>query len=128
MSRYLVDLHALTVSLAAFRTDTDISAAAPKRERELQAWQPDAPAPAAANAAAKGDDATFGVNASGEGWDQFAANEALFGITAGFDENQYTTKLDTSAPDFKEREKKAQMLANEILRVCSVYSCSCRRS
>lgn len=34
-----------------------------------------------------------------------------------FDEDAYTTKLDRNAPDFKEKEKKAQALANEILSV-----------
>lgn len=48
-------------------------------------------------------------------WDQFTANEKLFGVKASFDEDVYTTKLDRSAPDFKERERRAQKLANEIV-------------
>ena len=44
-------------------------------------------------------------------------NEKLFGVKASFDEDLYTTKLDRNAPDFKEKEKKAQQLANEILAV-----------
>lgn len=51
-------------------------------------------------------------------WDQFAANESMFGVTTQFDEDVYTTKIDRSAPDFKERERKAQRLANEINGVC----------
>ena len=54
-------------------------------------------------------------------WDQFAVNEKLFGVKAGFDEEAYTTKLDRSAPDFKEKEKKAQALANEILSVSPLH-------
>lgn len=50
-------------------------------------------------------------------WDQFDVNEKLFGIKAGFDEEAYTTKLDRNAPDFKEKEKRAQQVANEILGV-----------
>jgi PAB1-binding protein PBP1 len=50
-------------------------------------------------------------------WDQFAVNEQLFGVTASFDEEVYTTKLDRSAADFREREKKAQKIANEIIGV-----------
>ena len=35
-------------------------------------------------------------------------------------EEAYTTKLDRSAPDFKEKEKKAQQIANEIMSVCNI--------
>ena len=54
---------------------------------------------------------------SGGPWDQFVANEQLYGVTTSFDEAAYTTKLDRSAPDFKERERKAQQIAHEINRV-----------
>ncbi|PSS19953.1 hypothetical protein PHLCEN_2v3126 [Hermanssonia centrifuga] len=100
-----------------FKTDIDISfKAAPRRERELQAWADDIPE----NSTASGrsghtDELTFGLGAHGNNWDQFAANEKLFGVKAGFDEEAYTTKLDRNAPDFKEKEKKAQALANEIM-------------
>ncbi|RDX57316.1 hypothetical protein OH76DRAFT_1334558 [Lentinus brumalis] len=103
----------------SFKTDTDISLkAAARRERELQAWQPDSTdssAPAAASGAGNRDELTFGPGASGGSWDQFAANEKLFGVTAGFDEELYTTKINRDAPDFKEKERKAQQIANEIL-------------
>ena len=49
------------------------------------------------------------------GWDQFTANEQLFGVKASFDEDVYTTKLDRSAPGFKEKEKRAAKIASEIL-------------
>jgi hypothetical protein len=54
---------------------------------------------------------------SGGPWDQFVANEQLYGVTTSFDESAYTTKLDRNAPDFKERERKAQQIADEISRV-----------
>ncbi|KAM6504527.1 hypothetical protein JOM56_001470 [Amanita muscaria] len=94
-----------------FRTDTDISQKRGlMRERELQAWQPGADIPGLPPG---GSDDTFGPgNIS---WDQFAVNEKLFGVTTNFDEDVYTTKLDRSGPDFKERERKAQRIANEIL-------------
>ncbi|KAF8896389.1 hypothetical protein BD779DRAFT_1495640 [Infundibulicybe gibba] len=101
----------------SFRTDADISQKkGAGRERELQAWQPTAdPAVAAAAApAGQGDDLTFGPGSNNMSWDQFDANEKLFGVKTNFDENLYTTKLDRSAPDFKERERKAQRIANEI--------------
>lgn len=98
-----------------FRTDTDISQKKGSgRERELQQWQPgvDVPPGGVPN---QGDEDTFGSGASRGPWDQFAANEKLFGVKTQFDENLYTTKLDRSAADFKEREREAQRIANEII-------------
>ena len=63
------------------------------------------------------DELTFGSGAAGGSWDQFAANDKLFGVKAGFDEELYTTKLNRDAPDYKEKERKAQQLANEIMNV-----------
>ncbi|KDR76155.1 hypothetical protein GALMADRAFT_139891 [Galerina marginata CBS 339.88] len=107
----------------SFRTDTDITqkkapagtAPAPARERDLQAWVPSSADPA--HPALAPDEDTFGqVAANGAtSWDQFSVNEQLFGVKASFDEDLYTTKLDRSAPDFKERERKAQRIANEII-------------
>jgi PAB1-binding protein PBP1 len=114
-------------SHSGFRTDADISSSsgqAATRERELQQWQPDsAPTSTAASLAAlQGDEATFGPPGgySGQPWDQFEVNEQLFGVTTNFDEDAYTTKLDRNAPGFKERERKAQQLANEIMSVRTV--------
>jgi PAB1-binding protein PBP1 len=103
-----------------FRTDTDISKGKVTRDRELQEWQPsDSPAsPGAPTAHHEGvrDEVTFGPGATGNpSWDQFAANEQMFGVTTSFDEEVYTTKLDRSAADFKERERKAQRIASEIM-------------
>ncbi|KAI0028781.1 LsmAD domain-containing protein, partial [Vararia minispora EC-137] len=116
-----------TVNGDSFKTDTDISQKAPRRERELQAWTPDGlpsstpsapPTTTSAPSAAPQhhDDVTFGAGAHAAGsWDQFAANERLFGVRAGFDEDVYTTRLDRSAADFKERERRAAAIANEIM-------------
>lgn len=63
------------------------------------------------------DELTFGPGATtggGQNWDQFAANEKLFGVRTQFDEDAYTTKIDRNAADYKERERRAQVLANEI--------------
>jgi PAB1-binding protein PBP1 len=107
----------------SFKTDTDISQKAPRRDRdrELQAWQADLPPPAVGPPGTThgqhNDDITFGAGSSGHaGWNQFTANEKLFGVKTGFDEEVYTTKLDRSGADFAEREKRAQALANEIMR------------
>jgi len=111
-----------TYLFLAFKTDTDISQKVPRRDRDLQAWQSDLPpstlAPVGATHGPSSDDVTFGAGSSGHvGWNQFVANEKLFGVKTGFDEELYTTKLDRSGADFAEREKRAQALANEIMRV-----------
>ena len=126
-SRRIPSLARASPLSTAFKTDTDISQkATPRRDRELQAWQPESGesgsasaqgAAGATNAPRNVDELTFGAGATGGSWDQFAANEKLFGVKAGFDEDLYTTKLDRNAPDFKERERKAQQLANEIMSV-----------
>ena len=63
------------------------------------------------------DDITFGTGATGahaQGWDQFAANEQLFGVRTQFDEDAYTTRIDRTRADFKERERRAAAIASEI--------------
>ncbi|KAF6757278.1 hypothetical protein DFP72DRAFT_252604 [Ephemerocybe angulata] len=101
-----------------FRTDTDISAKKGlARERELQAW-----VPSIDNSLPSTDEDTFGAAAMTTSWDQFSANEQLFGVTVNFDEEVYTTKLDRNAPDFKERERKAQRIANEIMGTATTNS------
>jgi PAB1-binding protein PBP1 len=79
---------------------------------------PPAVGPPGATHGQHNDDITFGAGSSGHaGWNQFTANEKLFGVKTAFDEEVYTTKLDRSGADFAEREKRAQALANEIMRV-----------
>lgn len=60
-------------------------------------------------------DETLSLNyKSGEKWDQFAANEKKFGVKTDFHENLYTTVLDKSGADFKNKEEQAARLAKEI--------------
>lgn len=99
-----------------------------KRERELQAWQPDSSVPDPASAlnlslnGTQRDELTFGANSgTGGAWDQFATNEKLFGVTTSFNEDEYTTKLDRSAKDYKEKEKRAEKIAAEITGVSAVF-------
>lgn len=115
------------LKLQAFRTDSEISRNGPaKRDRELQAWKPEGPEGGAPSSGAfelsRGDEATFGpgATAAGGSWDQFAANERLFGVKTHFDEDEYTTRLDRSAKDYKERERRAEQLAAEITGVCRI--------
>lgn len=47
------------------------------------------------------------------GWDQFEANETLFGVKSTFNEDLYTTKLDRG-PQMRELEREALRIAREI--------------
>lgn len=90
-----------------FKTDADISSGFAARERHLQRWD-------GGNDTASS--LTSGLESSSGGeWDQFAANERLFGVTTGFDESLYTTTIDRSRPGFKQQEAKAELLAREIV-------------
>ncbi|BGP22626.1 poly(A)-binding protein binding protein [Rhodotorula toruloides] len=108
----------------SFRTDTDISGAALfGKERQLQAW-------GASSGGGLEDSLEGGVGgleedgldrstkgpARGRGWDQFAANERQFGLRTDYDDEIYTTKLDRSGADYKERERRAAQLEREIMK------------
>ncbi|OZJ03154.1 hypothetical protein BZG36_03894 [Bifiguratus adelaidae] len=112
-----VDFHALDKVSAdrdTFKTDTDISYRGSEvRERELHRWNP-----SDHDSEAHGHEGGLldGFQGGEHGWDQFAVNEKLFGLKTNFDEELYTTKLDRTGSDYKERERRAQELANEIQR------------
>lgn len=86
-----------------FKTDTDISGKLKIKERELQRWVPD-------------DDSTMLSleDDSGGKWDQFKVNEEKFGVESTYDEHLYTTRINTSAPDYAERLRHADKIAREI--------------
>ncbi|KAI9265198.1 hypothetical protein BDA99DRAFT_508021 [Phascolomyces articulosus] len=115
MGKDLVEIYSPDTDLTAgddsFKTDTDISGRMEIKERELFKWKPEEGA--SEFGALEGEEVTDGQNGS---WDQFAANEKLFGLKTDFDEEIYTTRLDRSAPDFKDRERLAIEKANEIQR------------
>ncbi|WFC94006.1 poly(A)-binding protein binding protein [Malassezia brasiliensis] len=94
--------------VSGFRTDTEISQAARTDGRTLQRWDDAGEAPETTGLES-------GTLPSAQGWDQFAANEARFGIKSDYEETMYTTKLDRSAKDFKQREREADRIAREIL-------------
>lgn len=48
------------------------------------------------------------------GWDQFAANEKLFGAKTDYDENIYTTSLDRSSAAYRQKAASAAKIAAEI--------------
>ncbi|KAI6800854.1 hypothetical protein KC361_g2108 [Hortaea werneckii] len=89
---------------SSFRTDTEISRrdGPMPRERELQRWD-------------AGDPSTeISLEDSGEGWDQFAANERMYGIRSDYDENMYTTALNYNDPQYRQKEAQAARIAREI--------------
>ncbi|KAL9065000.1 MAG: hypothetical protein Q9157_007630 [Trypethelium eluteriae] len=90
--------------VSPFRTDADISGNLAIRERNLQRWEPGADS----NADLSLDDSGSG------GWNQFEANERLYGVTTSYDENLYTTTIDRSDPKYSQMAAKAEKLAREI--------------
>jgi PAB1-binding protein PBP1 len=112
-----------------FQTDADISAAGNQgAHRDLQPWSPDGPeAAAGTNGAARNgghrDAETFGLDgpSANMAWDQFETNARLFGATTDYKEEIYTTKLDRSGAGYKQREKEANRLANEIMNVSRAF-------
>lgn len=95
-----------------FRTDTAISNSRFGNERTLQKWVPDA-----SDSLEGGLESTStGGGAGGGGWDQFAANERLFGLKTDYNENYYTTAIDKAHPQYKERMAAAERTAREIER------------
>lgn len=102
-----------------FRTDGDISAAAGVGGAPRAPWSGPPPP---ANPNVNVDELTFGTSTgASQPWDQFQANEKMFGVVTSFNEEAYTTALDRNAPDFKEKERKAEIIAKEIMAVrCSI--------
>lgn len=97
-----------------FCTDTEISKTAADalgQGRTLQKWAVDGDTDMSLEG---GTNSSSSKGALG-GWDQFATNEAKFGIKSNYEETMYTTKLDRSTKDFRERERKADQLAREIM-------------
>ncbi|XP_016578551.1 polyadenylate-binding protein-interacting protein 4 isoform X5 [Capsicum annuum] len=76
-------------------------------ERQLERWVPDDDAPECPEL-----DNVFDGHWN-RGWDQFEANETLFGVKSTFDEDLYTTKLERG-PQMSELEKEALRIAREI--------------
>lgn len=92
-----------------FRTDSAISTGRQASERVLQPWVPDG-----------GPDVDLSLEQSssndGRPWDQFAVNERLFNVKSNYHENIYTTTIDKSHPQYKERLAAAEKKAREIER------------
>jgi hypothetical protein len=88
-----------------FATDSAIGALSGKgQERELVAWVPDDTVPLVLG----------GLEGAHEDWDQFAVNRQKFDVKSTWDENIYTTPLNVSDPNYKEKAAAAAKLAREI--------------
>lgn len=48
-------------------------------------------------------------------WNQFAANQKLYGITPEFDLNDYSTEINRNASNYKELEERSSKIAKEIM-------------
>jgi PAB1-binding protein PBP1 len=55
-------------------------------------------------------------------WDQFRANEKLFGLKTDYNEDIYTTQIDKSHPQYRERMAAADKKAREIERSVATTS------
>jgi len=74
------------------------------RERNLQRWEPSTETEV---------DLSL-ETAGGADWDQFEANERLYGVRSNYDEEIYTTSIDRSSPLYKQRAARAEKIAREI--------------
>ncbi|QPG97954.1 hypothetical protein C2857_007088 [Epichloe festucae Fl1] len=105
------DVRGQNGSRSNFRTDTAISNSRFGNERTLQPWVPDA---------GDGVDGSLEASSSSGPWDQFAANEKLFGLKTDYDENMYTTAINKTHPQYRERMVAAERKAKEIERSAPV--------
>ena len=89
---------------STFKTDADIAGNSAMRERNLQRWEPSADT-----------DVDLSLeSAGGATWDQFEANERLYGLKTDYHEEIYTTSIDRSNPLYKQRAARAEKIAREI--------------
>lgn len=89
---------------SGFRTDADISGNLAIRERNLQRWEPSA-------------DTNVDLSLESEStgtWDQFEANARMYGVQTSYDEDLYTTSIDRSNPQYRQRLARAEKIAREI--------------
>ena len=93
-----------------FKTDTDISGGSTVRERNLQKWESSADVPPDSSL-----NLSLESGSNTQPWDQFAANQRLFGLQSNYDEHFYTTKIDKSHPEYEKRVADAERREREIM-------------
>jgi PAB1-binding protein PBP1 len=94
---------------AVFRTDTAISGNRLQSERTLKPWVADQSIETDMSL-----ESSRNKSSTGGAWNQFEANERLFGLKTDYDENIYTTSIDKSHPDYHKRYAEADRKAREI--------------
>ncbi len=101
---------------SGFVTDSEISGVAPGTSRTLERVNSAWVAPLSAKSGSgSGQMGSLGTSSTthGKKWDQFEANEKLYGVKASFDENLYTTQLDKTSLTWNQQYRAGQM-AREI--------------
>ncbi len=101
---------------SGFATDTDISGVtlggkSRKLEKVDSSWVTPPSTGSSKHLGSLGSSSSTTTN--GKKWDQFEANEKLYGVKASFDENLYTTELDKKFLTWNQQYR-AEMLAREI--------------
>ncbi|PFH58971.1 hypothetical protein XA68_12968 [Ophiocordyceps unilateralis] len=102
-----VDTRTQNGTRQGFRTDASISNSRYGNERTLKPWVPDSN---------DGVDSSLEASSNTGPWDQFAENERLFGLKTDYDETIYTTAINKSHPQFRERCAAADKKVREIER------------
>lgn len=101
-------------SSAGFKTDSGISAKGSvqiSNNRELERWQVEPNDSANYSLLISSTNSNSSIN---EKWNQFQANQKLFGIQTSFDETQYTTVINKDDPEYEKRRQQAENIAREI--------------
>jgi len=99
-----------TVSCLGMQTDAQIAGTTKQRHKEMQPWVDD------------GLVTTPLDSKTNEKYDQFEVMEKKFGVVSDFNSDDYTTIIDKSGPDYKQRERHADKIAKEIMQVRMIMS------
>lgn len=59
-------------------------------------------------------DQSLEASQSANNWDQFKANENLFGVKSDYDERYYTTQIDKAHPNYRQRLAEATRIAQKM--------------
>lgn len=98
-----LNLFKIQLSNNKFKTDIETSNVQNKPRSEIEKWVPD-------ELPIK----NLSLDDDNTSWDQFQTNEEKFGIVSEFDENLYTTRINTKNPNYLKNLEKANRLAKEI--------------
>ncbi|KAI3402586.2 SEC6 [Candida oxycetoniae] len=97
-----------------FKTDSDISSEQknkPFEERDLVKWEPEE---SDLQGLTLEEEEERHTSNGGAQWDQFKVNQEKFGVESTYDEHLYTTRINKTASDYKQKVLMAEKLAQEI--------------